>query len=82
MYHSLCCWWKPDMTEEAIIKLIPRNINSRMASKLQGGVNTAEELVRLSQQLDQDKLSQTLYDQRKNSQTNRKEIRSSHSHNL
>lgn len=34
MYRSLCCRWKPDITEEAVIKLILRNINPRMASQL------------------------------------------------
>lgn len=56
-------FWKPDITEEAVIKFILRNINPRMASQLRSRVNTVEELVRLGQELEKEKLSQTQYDQ-------------------
>lgn len=73
MYHSLCCCWKPGITEEAVMKFILRNINPCMASQLRGRVNTVEELVRLGQQLEKDKMSQTQYDQWKKKKTKQTE---------
>lgn len=73
MYRSLCYHWKPDIMEEAVIKLICRNINPRMASQLRGRVKTVEELVILGLQLEKDKQSQTQNDQCKKQMSTQKE---------
>ena len=63
-YRSLCQRWKPEIQEDAVLKLIFRNINPNMASQLRGRVTTVDELVRLGQQLEKDRASQTNYEQR------------------
>ncbi len=63
MYRSLCQQWKPEIQEDAVLKLIFRNHNPQMASQLQGRVTTVDKLVRLSQKLEKDKASQLQYEQ-------------------
>ncbi|KAI2647959.1 Retrovirus-related Pol polyprotein from transposon 17.6 [Labeo rohita] len=65
MYYSLCRRWKPEITEEEVIKLILKNINPSIASELRRRVSTVDELVRLGQQLEKDKQNQQQYEQRK-----------------
>ncbi|XP_051793893.1 uncharacterized protein LOC127530652 [Acanthochromis polyacanthus] len=66
MYHSLCRRWKSNIEEEDIIKLILKHINPSLASQLRSSrVTTVDELVRLGQQLEQDRDNQHHYDQRR-----------------
>lgn len=65
MYHSLCRRWKPEITDEEVIKLLLKNINPSIASELRRRVSTVDELVRLGQQLEKDKQNQQQYEQRK-----------------
>ena len=52
------------MKEAAIVKLLLKNIDPRLASQLRGRVGTVDDLVRLGQQLEKDKQGQALYNQR------------------
>lgn len=52
MYWDLCCWWKPDISEEKVIQLILKNACPNLSSQLRScGVKTVDALVRFGQQL-------------------------------
>ncbi len=66
MYRSLCRRWNPDITEKDVVKLTLKNINPQLASQLRSShITTVESLVRLGQQLEKEKISVTMNNEKK-----------------
>lgn len=65
-YRALCKRWKPTLTEPELVKMILKNIKPYLASQLRGRVSNVEEMVRLGQQLEKDRLQQMQFDYRQN----------------